>query len=129
MTRAWWCCQHGAALDKVASAAQALHDTDAQIAAFSAQGQGDPARLDFLQFQIQELEALALQADELPRLESEHRRLANAGRLLEDGTQALNSLAGDDAAADASSPRWPSWTRPLPSWCRRWSLPAPSCRT
>ncbi|MBU0789024.1 MAG: AAA family ATPase, partial [Gammaproteobacteria bacterium] len=94
--------QHGAALDKVASAAQALHDTDAQIAAFSAQGQGDPARLDFLQFQIQELEALALQADELPRLESEHRRLANAGRLLEDGTQALNSLAGDDAAADAA---------------------------
>jgi len=94
--------QHGAALDKVASAAQALHDTDAQIAAFSAQGQGDPARLSFLQFQIQELEALALQADELPRLESEHRRLANAGRLLEDGTQALNSLAGDDAAADAA---------------------------
>lgn len=94
--------QHGAARDKVASAAQALHDTDAQIAAFSAQGQGDPARLDFLQFQIQELEALALQADELPRLESEHRRLANAGRLLEDGTQALNSLAGDDAAADAA---------------------------
>lgn len=90
--------QHDPALNKVAAAAAALHDTDAQIAAVSAQGQGDPTRLDFLQFQIQELEALSLQPDELPRLEAEHRRLANAGRLLGDGNLALDALAGDDAA-------------------------------
>jgi DNA repair protein RecN (Recombination protein N) len=90
--------QHEPTLNKVAAAAAALHDTDAQIAAVSAQGQGDPTKLDFLQFQIQELEALSLQPDELPRLEAEHRRLANAGRLLGDGNLALDALAGDDAA-------------------------------
>ncbi|WP_029891163.1 DNA repair protein RecN [Polycyclovorans algicola] len=97
--------QHGAALAKVAAAAEALHETDALIESIRKQGQGDPARLDFLQFQIQELEALALQPDELPKLEAEHRRLANAGRLLEDGNLALSSLAGDDAAADAAISR------------------------
>lgn len=97
--------QHGPALAKVAAAAEALHETDALIEAIRKQGQGDPARLDFLQFQIQELEALALQPDELPKLEAEHRRLANAGRLLEDGNLALSGLAGDDAAADAAISR------------------------
>ena len=54
------------------------------------------ARVDLLRYQIQELQALDLQADELPALEEEHVRLANAGRLLETGQQALNRLYEDE---------------------------------
>jgi len=39
-------------------------------------------RLDLLQHQLSELAALRLEADEWPQLESEHRRLAQAGKLI-----------------------------------------------
>ncbi|OYY75523.1 MAG: DNA repair protein RecN [Gammaproteobacteria bacterium 28-57-27] len=39
-------------------------------------------RIDLLQHQLSELEALRLEADEWPQLESEHRRLAQAGKLI-----------------------------------------------
>ncbi len=55
------------------------------------------ARVDLLRYQIQELQALGLQADELPTLEEEHVRLAHAGRLLETGQQALARLYEDES--------------------------------
>ena len=94
--------RHEAPLKQVASLAAEISRLDQEMAAVNALGRGDPARIDFLRFQIQELEALNLQPDELPRLEAEHRRLANAGRLMEDGHQALQHLAGDEDAADAA---------------------------
>ena len=58
------------------------------------------ARLDLLRYQIQELEALDLKKDELPALEEEHTRLANAGRLLETGQRALVRLyEGEEVSA------------------------------
>ena len=50
------------------------------------------ARLALLKFQADELEALALSPDELPTLEDEHKKLANAGRLLDISQQALVQL-------------------------------------
>ena len=50
------------------------------------------ARLDMLRYQVRELEDLALGADELPQLEEEHARLANAGRLLDTCRQVLDAL-------------------------------------
>lgn len=55
-------------------------------------------RLDYLRFQLQELEQLALQAGELEILEEEHRWLANSTRLLEGGQAALARLQGDSGA-------------------------------
>lgn len=50
------------------------------------------ARLDMLRYQVRELEDLALGADELPQLEEEHARLANAGRLLDTCRQVLDAV-------------------------------------
>ena len=50
------------------------------------------ARLDLLKFQSQELSSLALTDGEFGSLESEHKRLANAGQILAAGQHALNQL-------------------------------------
>jgi len=54
------------------------------------------ARLDLLRYQVQELRALDLKHDELAELDEEHRRLANAGRLLDACQQALGRLYDDE---------------------------------
>ncbi|CAK0770951.1 DNA repair protein RecN [Gammaproteobacteria bacterium] len=54
-------------------------------------------RLDYLRFQLQELDDLALQAGELETLEEEHRWLTHATRLLEGGQTALARLQGEGA--------------------------------
>lgn len=60
------------------------------------------ARLDLLRYQVEELEALSLAADEMPQLEDEHRRLANAAELLE-GAQAVTYALADDDEASVSA--------------------------
>lgn len=62
-------------LAEVAGLARELASIDARLREADEAGQADPARLDFLRFQIQELTALRLTADELPNLEADHRRL------------------------------------------------------
>src|SRR3546814_4528521 len=66
---------------------------------FRSAGSRDPAQLEFLQFQISELDALALGDDELDGIEAEHRQLAHAGRLLEEGAQAQELLYGGENSA------------------------------
>jgi len=56
----------------------------------------DPGQLDYLRQQVRELEALNLSADELAALDSEHRQLAHAGRLIEEGAQAQELLLSGD---------------------------------
>ncbi|MGH8278579.1 MAG: DNA repair protein RecN [Gammaproteobacteria bacterium] len=55
------------------------------------------ARLALLRHQVSELEALSLKAGELDSLEAEHRRLANASRLLEGARGALDSVYESDS--------------------------------
>lgn len=57
------------------------------------------AKLELLQFQVQELKALELKEDELSELNQEHARLANASRLLETAEQALYLLYENDDSA------------------------------
>ncbi|HQU16167.1 MAG: DNA repair protein RecN [Chromatiales bacterium 21-64-14] len=57
------------------------------------------ARAELLRYQVRELETLALTAEEIPALDDEHRRLANAGRLLETGREALDTLYEDEEAS------------------------------
>ena len=54
------------------------------------------SRLDLLSFQLQELDGLALGADELDELRSERQKLQNSGRLAEGVSSALQSLFEND---------------------------------
>ena len=89
---------HAAELATVRAAAQAVQQGEQAIAAARAAASRDPAQLDYLRFQVRELEALNLREGELEQLEAEHRRLANAGRLIEDGGRAQELLYGGESA-------------------------------
>jgi len=91
--------QHADALAAVATAAGGVQRVEAQIEAVRAAQSRDPAQLDYLRFQLQELDALGLQDDELKALDAEHKTLANAGRLIEDGGNAQQLLYGGDQCA------------------------------
>ncbi len=91
--------QHADALATVATAAAGVPRVEAQIEAVRAAQSRDPAQLDYLRFQLQELDALGLRDDELKSLDAEHKTLANAGRLIEDGGNAQQLLYGGDQCA------------------------------
>jgi DNA repair protein RecN (Recombination protein N) len=57
------------------------------------------SRLDLLEFQLRELDALAVTADELPELQAERQRLLNSGKLAEGVSTALAALNEDDGAS------------------------------
>lgn len=84
------------ALTAVASAAQAHADIVRNIERLRSAGQRDPAQLDYLRFQLRELEALGLQDGELEKLEADHRQQANSGRLISEGGQSGDALYGGD---------------------------------
>jgi DNA repair protein RecN (Recombination protein N) len=71
----------------------------AELAALRRAAEEREHRLAFLQYQVQELDALGLADDEVPALEEEHRRLANAGRLLGGCEGALARLYEDETSA------------------------------
>lgn len=89
-------------LRALADAADTLRATRAEIARIEQVDDAGDMRIDLLRYQVNELEALDLGADELDALESEHRRLASAERLIGDGQHALSLLfeAEDGAAID-----------------------------
>lgn len=89
---------HEAELAAVRAAAQAVQQGEQKITEARAAAGRDPAQIDYLRFQVRELEALNLGENEIEQLEAEHRRLANAGRLIEDGNRAQELLYGGDAA-------------------------------
>jgi DNA repair protein RecN (Recombination protein N) len=62
-------------------------------------GQEREARLDLLRYQLQELEALQIDADEITCLTREHARLANAEELLGVCRRGQERLYGDDATS------------------------------
>jgi len=89
---------HGEALASVAQAAREYAEAEAGIERLR-QGAGrDPAQLDFLRYQLRELESLKLAPGELEQLDADHRRLANAGRLLDEGQRAQDMLYGGEAS-------------------------------
>ncbi|MBI5782255.1 MAG: DNA repair protein RecN [Gammaproteobacteria bacterium] len=56
------------------------------------------ARVELLSYQVRELDALGLAADEIPVLEEEHARLANGAELIE-GVQSLTQAIQEDEEA------------------------------
>ena len=85
-------------LAAVAAAARSVQQIDTDIEALRAAQGRDPAQLEYLRFQLQELDALGLTADELVELDAEHKRLANAGRLINEGDGAQQLLYGGEAS-------------------------------
>ncbi|MES1951820.1 DNA repair protein RecN [Salinisphaera sp. S4-8] len=94
--------EHANVLAAVAEASDKLRETRAAIAAIEQVDDAGAMRIDLLRYQVSELEALDLGADELDELEAEHRRLASAERLIGDGQRALTLLyeAEEGAAMD-----------------------------
>lgn len=74
---------------------------DDRLQALRSQSADRNARIELLQFQVQELEALALEENEIPQLEEEHARLANGATLLEGAQQVAQMLfdAEDNSAS------------------------------
>jgi DNA repair protein RecN (Recombination protein N) len=91
--------QHGTPLAAVAAAAAGVQRVEAQMEALRSVQSRDLAQLDYLRFQLQELDALGLAEGELATLDAEHKTLANAGRLLEDGGRAQQLLYGGEQCA------------------------------
>ena len=68
-------------------------------------GEDRASRLDYLTFQIAELDGLACDADSLHDLEAEQARLAHAERLLLDSSNVLAMLSDDEASLQQSLAR------------------------
>ncbi|MCI0749315.1 MAG: DNA repair protein RecN [Nevskiales bacterium] len=83
-------------LASVAAAARKCAEIDAEIERLRTASNSDPAQLDYLRFQLQELEALQLQDGELEQITANHQRLANAGLLLQEGGQSQDLLYGGE---------------------------------
>ena len=94
---------HHALLRQVAETATRWHDLRREIAEIAEQGEDRASRLDFLQFQLDELEGLGLGADEPERLAGEQRRLANAESILDGCHRALDRLDGDHERSAATA--------------------------
>jgi DNA repair protein RecN (Recombination protein N) len=90
---------HQPLVDQVSAAYRRWHELQQELERLSrAAGERD-SRLELLRYQVGELEALGLSADELHTLEEEHSRLANASRLQEGAQRALDLLyEGDELA-------------------------------
>ncbi len=65
-------------------------------------GEEREAKIAFLRYQVQELEAFELTAEALEHLEKEHRRLANAQKLLEHSQLALRLLDNEEPRSTLS---------------------------
>lgn len=88
--------QHEPLVRAVRDAFAAWHALRAQHEELEARGRDRDARLELLRYQVRELEGLAFNAEELPDLIAEQRRLANASRLGEGAQQALAVIYEDE---------------------------------
>ncbi|KPK10391.1 MAG: hypothetical protein AMJ68_09375 [Acidithiobacillales bacterium SG8_45] len=75
-------------VDALAGVYRELNSLQDRLATLRAQKADRSARIELLQYQVQELEALDLQPDEIGQIEEEHARLANGAELLE-GVQSI----------------------------------------
>lgn len=88
-------------LSKVRDLHVRIANIDREIEALSGGHEDADTRRDLLSYQVQELDGLDLTADAIGALEEEHRRLANAGNLLETSQQLLQILYEDDGSAQS----------------------------
>ena len=86
---------HHALLDRVAETSARWQALRHELDGLAALDTDRASRLDFLRFQLGELEGLEIGPDEPERLAAEQRRLANAGSILDGCRRTLERLEGD----------------------------------
>lgn len=86
----------GAQIDTLGGIYQALRELEDRRAALSREGADRTARIEFLRFQVRELESLKLTPEEIPLIEEEHKRLANGAELLQGAQAIAHNLYDDD---------------------------------
>ncbi len=89
---------HAATLADVARHARAWREAGARIAELS-RGADHAERIEWLEHQVAELDRHALAPEDFATLEERHRRLANAGQLLQGCAALADRLDGDDDGA------------------------------
>ncbi len=85
--------------EQVAQLAREWQQINARIEELAKKDNDGGMRVDFIRFQVQELEALNLSADEIEQIDAEHKRLSNAGHLIEQGQQSLQLLYENEQSA------------------------------
>ena len=83
-------------LDSLGGIYHALRELEERRESLSREGADRTARIDFLRFQVKELEALKLTSEEIPQIEDEHKRLANGAELMQGAQAIANNLYDDD---------------------------------
>lgn len=86
-------------LATVRKAVENWKDVRNQLDALDAAATASPKQIEFLRFQLQELERIAPKAGEMAALASEHKQLANAGQLLSDAEASVAALSDNDDSA------------------------------
>ena len=94
---------HHELLERVAETAGRWRELRRELAEIDAQDEERMSKLDFLRFQLDELEGLELDAEEPERLADEQRRLANAESILDGCRRVLNRLDGDHEVSAATA--------------------------
>ena len=87
---------HDILLTELANIHRDWKQSTADIEAIVGTGQDRDSRLEFLRFQLQELDALAPLEGEVEQLHEEHKRLSNAGQLLETCDRHIKRLYDDE---------------------------------
>ena len=91
-----------AQLTKVKDAAEQWQALERKIEQLKTQNETKEARLQLLSYQVQELDKLALQANESETLASEQKKLANAEQLVLDLNEAMQTCNGDESSSALS---------------------------
>ncbi len=95
---------HPELMERVAAACRRVRETERALKEIDALTTGE-RELELLRYQFDELRNLKLTPEEILRVESEHKRLAHAGRLMEGVRQALSALNEEDACAEVALER------------------------
>jgi len=82
-------------VDELAGLYHRLRELEERRDTLKRDGANRAARIDWLRHQVQELESLKLAPEEIPQIEDEHKRIANAAELVL-GAQSVNQTLYDD---------------------------------
>jgi len=96
---------HDGLVSKVSDAYSGYQQTLQRYQILQNQAKERSSRLDYLRYQIQELDAVALDKDGIVGLEEEHKRLAHADRLMTETNGILDQLKDSDYAAHSTVSR------------------------
>ena len=90
---------HPELMERVVAACRRVRETERALAEIDALAASE-REVELLRYQLDELRALDLTPEEILRVESEHKRLAHAGRLMDAVRQALAALNDEDSCAE-----------------------------